>query len=88
MQSQDIEGISNAEYLREKYPCYNYAIHFLESEEITRRRLGYALLAPLFRTLPEEIKELIRYVWQNDTEKGKIPYSFVKCCKAIFMGEE
>ena len=88
MQSQDIEGISNAEYLREKYPCYNYAIHFLESEEIARRRLGYSLLAPLFRTLPEEIKELIRYVWQNDTEKGKIPCSFVKCCKKNFMGED
>jgi hypothetical protein len=88
MQTQDIGGVINTEYLRGKYPCYNYAIHFLESEEVTRRRLGYALLAPLFRTLPEDIKELIRYVWQNDTEKRKIPYSFVKCCEKIFMEEE
>lgn len=88
MYSQDIDGITNAEYLREKYPCYNYAIHFLESEEVSQRRLGYALLAPLFKTLPDEIKELIRYVWQNDKEKGKMPYTFVKCCMKIFLKED
>ena len=88
MYSQGIEGVTNAEYLREKYPCYNYAIVFLESEDVNQRKLGYALLAPLFKTLPEEIRELVRYIWQNDREKNKLAYSFVKCCMKIFLKED
>ena len=88
MNSHDIEGVMDTQYLREKYPSYRYAIGCLDSEAISQRRLGYALLAPLFRTLPIEVKELIRLVWQNDPEKGKMPYTFVKCCKKIFFCED
>ena len=87
MQTQGIGGANQAEVIREKYPCFKYAMHFIESEEIVQRRVGYSLLAPQFKTLPKEIQEYIRYIWQAETEKGKMPYSFVKCCEKIFMSQ-
>ena len=79
-------GVS--EVIADKYPGYKYAVHFLEHEDIIQRKVGYSLLAPLFRLLPNELQEYIRYVWQFDTEKSKMPYSFVKCYETIFMDNE
>ncbi len=79
-------GVS--EVIADKYPGYKYAVHFIEHEDIIQRKVGYSLLAPLFRLLPNELQEYIRYIWQFDTEKRTMPYSFVKCCEAIFMDNE
>jgi len=70
--------------IRGKYPSYNYAILFLDSDNISQRKIGYSLLAPLFKTLPRELQEYIRFIWEIDSEKFKMPRSFVKCCEKIF----
>jgi hypothetical protein len=71
--------------IREKYPCYNYALLFLKGDTISQRKIGYSLLAPLFHQLPQELQEYIRLAWQVDPEKYKMPRSFVKCCEKIFV---
>ena len=73
-----------AEVIKEKFPCYKYAVVFLESNDIIQRKIGYSLLAPLYKLLPQELQEYIRYVWEIDSEKRKMLYSFVKCCEKIF----
>jgi len=70
--------------IKEKYPSYSYAILFLDADNINQRKIGYSLLAPLFKLLPKELQEYVRYVWAIDSEKRKMPYSFVKCCEKIF----
>ena len=70
--------------IKEKYPSYNYAILFLDADNINQRKIGYSLLAPLFKLLPKELQNYVRYVWEIDSEKRKMPYSFVKCCERIF----
>ncbi len=70
--------------IKEKYPSYNYAILFLDADNINQRKIGYSLLAPLFKLLPKELQDYVRYVWEIDSEKRKMPYSFVKCCERIF----
>ena len=70
--------------IREKYPSYYYAILFLDADNINQRKIGYSLLAPLFKLLPKELQEYIRFTWEIDSEKYKMPRSFVKCCEKIF----
>ena len=70
--------------IKEKYPCYNYAILFLDADNINQRKIGYSLLAPLFKLLPKELQEYVKLIWEIDPEKRKMPYSFVKCCEKIF----
>ena len=72
--------------IREKYPCYSYAILFLKGDNIQQRKIGYSLLAPLFSQLPSELQEFVRFTWETDHEKYKMPRSFVKCCEKIFAG--
>ena len=84
MEKENIEQIFDKS-LREKYPCYNYAILFLRSDDIHQRKIGYSLLAPLFNRLPGDLQEYVRYIWEIDTEKYKMPCSFVKCCEKIFV---
>ena len=87
MQTEGVKCSYDASYIEEKYPCYRYAIHFIENEDIVQRKVGYSLLAPLFKILPNEVQEYIRYIWQIEQEKGRMPFTFVKCCEAIFMEE-
>ncbi len=70
--------------IREKYPCYSYAILFLDADNINQRKIGYSLLAPLFKLLPKELQEYVKFIWEIDSEKRKMPHSFVKCCEKIF----
>jgi hypothetical protein len=70
--------------IKEKYPSYNYAILFLDADNINQRKIGYSLLAPLFKLLPKELQEYVKFIWEIDPEKRKMPYSFVKCCEKIF----
>ena len=85
MQEESAKQVFDSNELGEKYPGYKYAVYFIEHEDIVQRKVGYSLLAPLFRLLPKELQEYIRYIWQIDTEKRKMPFSFVKCCNNIFM---
>jgi hypothetical protein len=87
MQSRKLQGSVEATILREKYPGYSYALYFLESEDIIYRRVGYSLLAPLFKNLPYELREYICFMWQIETEKGRLNLKFVKCCNEIFSME-
>ncbi|MCE7741605.1 MAG: hypothetical protein GOP50_04035 [Candidatus Heimdallarchaeota archaeon] len=84
MKEEASKQILESEVIKEKFPCYKYAVVFLEAEDIIQRKIGYSLLAPLFKLLPEELQEYISYMWEIDTEKRKMPYSFVKCCEKIF----
>jgi hypothetical protein len=70
--------------IKEKYPSYSYAILFLDADNINQRKIGYSLLAPLFKLLPKELQEYVKFIWEIDPEKRKMPYSFVKCCEKIF----
>lgn len=88
MQSKETEGILSSEVIREKYPCYSYAVYFLEQDDIMQRKVGYSLLAPLFRLLPKDLQEYIKYIWQIEGEKHRMPFSFVKCCNQIFIEGE
>ena len=89
MQTRNVKRISDTlNVIQEKYPCYEYLIYFMQSEDFTLRKVGFSLVAPLFRQLPKEIQELVRYSWEIETEKGKFPYSFVKACKFIFSDEK
>jgi len=84
MKEEASQQIILAEIVKEKFPCYKYAVVFLESEDIIQRKIGYSLLAPLFKLLPKELQGYVRYIWEIDSEKRKMPYSFVKCCEKIF----
>lgn len=84
MTEEASKQIFRSEKIKEKYPCYQYAIIFLEADDIIKRKIGYSLLAPLFKELPKEIQEYTSYIWEIDREKWKLPYSFVKCCEKIF----
>jgi len=89
MQTNDLKGISETlNIIQEKYPCYNYLIYFMQSEDFTLRRVGFSLVAPLFKLLPKEIQEYVRFAWEIETKKGKFPYSFVKACNSIFFEEK
>ena len=77
--------ILDADVIKERFPCYKYAVVFLEAEDIIQRKIGYSLLAPLFKLLPKELQEYVSYMWEIDPEKRKMPYSFVKCCEKIFI---
>ena len=84
MKEEVSQQIVKADLIKEKFPCYKYAVVFLESDDIIQRKIGYSLLAPLFKLLPKELQEYVRYIWEIDAEKRKMPYSFVKCCEKIF----
>ncbi|TFG08792.1 hypothetical protein EU534_02600 [Candidatus Heimdallarchaeota archaeon] len=84
MKEETSQQIIQAETIKEKFPCYKYAVVFLESEDIIQRKIGYSLLAPLFKLLPKELQQYVSYIWEIDSEKRKMPYSFVKCCEKIF----
>ncbi len=84
MKDESSRQIIKAEEIKEMFPCYKYAVVFLEAEDIIQRKIGYSLLAPLYKLLPQELQEYVRYIWEVDTEKRKMPYSFVKCCEKIF----
>ncbi|MHA1953786.1 MAG: hypothetical protein ACW96U_07565 [Candidatus Heimdallarchaeaceae archaeon] len=88
MQSEKLQGLVESTILKVKYPGYNYALYFLESEDIVHRRIGYSLLAPLFKNLPKDLQEYICYMWQIETEKGKLNFKFAKCCYDIFSMEK
>ncbi|MCG3221119.1 MAG: hypothetical protein H7641_07025 [Candidatus Heimdallarchaeota archaeon] len=87
MQSEKLQGLVESKILKEKYPGYNYALYFLEAEGIIHRRIGYSLLAPIFKNLPRDLQEHICFMWQIETEKGKLNFKFVKCCNEIFSLE-
>ena len=84
MKEEASKQILESEEIKDKFPCYKYAVVFLEAEDIIQRKIGYSLLAPLFKLLPKELQEYVSYMWEIDTEKRKMPYSFVKCCEKIF----
>ena len=84
MQSEKLQGFIESTILKEKYPGYNYALYLLEADDIVYRKIGYSLLAPLFKKLPKDLQEHVRFVWQIETEKGKLNLKFVKCCNEIF----
>ncbi|MHA2358129.1 MAG: hypothetical protein ACXABK_05125 [Candidatus Heimdallarchaeaceae archaeon] len=89
MQTRKIKRISDTlSVIQEKYPCYEYLIYFIQSEEFTLRKVGFSLVAPLFKQLPIEIQEFVRFNWEIESEKGKFPYSFVKVCNTIFSEEK
>ena len=87
MQSEKLQVSVKSAILKEKYPGYNYALYFLEADNIIHRRIGYSLLAPLFKNLPNDLQEYICFMWQIETEKGKLNFKFVKCCNEIFSME-
>ena len=87
MEEESAKQVYESSTIRQKYPCYNYAIRFIEADTIAERKIGYSLLAPIFQRLPIDLQEYIRYIWEIDSEKRRMPYKFVKCCEKIFVGE-
>ncbi|MHA1707789.1 MAG: hypothetical protein ACTSX6_02310 [Candidatus Heimdallarchaeaceae archaeon] len=87
MQTEGIPCYEETTCIREKYPGYRYAVHFIEHEDIVQRKIGYSLLATFFQQLPGEMQEYVKKMWKKDQEKGKMPEKFVKCCETIFIEE-
>ena len=84
MEEENTKQVYESSVMREKYSCYDYAIRFIEADSISQRKIGYSLLAPIFLRLPKDLQEYIRYIWEIDSEKRRMPYKFVKCFEEIF----
>jgi len=65
-------------------PHQERALQLLESPEMRKRMMGFALLTTCYNYCNQKTQSFIRKKWSQETDFKKIRKKFIKYCEEVF----